>query len=356
MRFHDNTPSGGRKIVYEYMNYLVNKGNNISLCFVANTSFKTRKYNHLLYIKYYLDYLKRKKGQSQIDWFKLNSKIKIETRFSIDSSIADTDNQIIFAFDYGIALSIYDHLTNIRNCVYMIQHDERVYYDKNVIRQAWRLPMKKIVISTWLYKLVNSVDPGNVILVKNYVDLDTFYLTKPIEQRMKTVSLISHPNPYKGTKVGREALSLVKEQVPELRVIMFGTQPSPTDLPDYYEYYQMANESILREKVYNQSSVYLLPSVLEGWGLTATEAMSCGCALVSTKNGGVEDFGVDNYSALLCDVNNTKDISKKIISLLNDSSFRVKIANNGLEMVKSMNFLDSAQLFENVLYEINHSH
>ncbi len=62
MRFHDNTPSGGRKIVYEYMNYLVNKGNNISLCFVANTSFKTRKYNHLLYIKYYLDYLKRKKG------------------------------------------------------------------------------------------------------------------------------------------------------------------------------------------------------------------------------------------------------------------------------------------------------
>ncbi|WP_054746423.1 glycosyltransferase [Amylolactobacillus amylophilus] len=66
--------------------------------------------------------------------------------------------------------------------------------------------------------------------------------------------------------------------------------------------------------------------------------MSCGCALVSTKNGGVEDFGVDNYSALLCDVNNTKDISKKIISLLNDSSFRVKIANNGLEMVKSMNF------------------
>lgn len=353
MRFHNNVPDGGRKIVYEYMNHLAEQGNKVIICFVANTPFKERKYNRLLYAKYYLQYLQKKKKELQIDWFKLDKRVELEVHYSIKESLVSDDDQVLIAFDYGVALSLSEHISNTRKCIYMIQHDEKVYYDEKVVRQAWRLPMKKIVISSWLYKLVNAVDPGNVTLVKNYVNLDAFFLTNPIENRKKVVSLISHPNPYKGTEVGREALDLVKKQVPELRVIMFGTHPAPEDLPDYYNYYQMADEKTLREKIYNQSAIYLLPSVLEGWGLTATEAMACGSALVSTQNGGVEDFGIDNYSALLCKVNDAKDMSEKIIKLLRNTEFRIELANNGHKMVNAMSFSKSVQLFEEVLNRVD---
>lgn len=213
--------------------------------------------------------------------------------------------------------------------------------------------MKKIVISSWLYEKVNKVDPGNVKLIKNYVELDKYYMTNTLQNRDMVVSLISHPNPYKGTEDAIEALSLVKKRIPELKVIMFGTHPRNASLPDYFVYYQMADENILRDMVYNKSAVYLLPSVVEGWGLTATESMACGCALVSTRNGGVEDFGINNYSALLCNVHDINGMASKVIELLENPRQRVELATNGLKMVNSMHFIKSAMLFEQVLLEMS---
>ena len=46
-------------------------------------------------------------------------------------------------------------------------------------------------------------------------------------------------------------------------------------------------------------AIYVLPSAYEGWGLTAVEAMACGAAVITTRNGGVEDFARDGDNALL---------------------------------------------------------
>ena len=37
----------------------------------------------------------------------------------------------------------------------------------------------------------------------------------------------------------------------------------------------------------------MLTSYYEGWGLPGTEAMACGCALVSTRNGGVDSYAIE---------------------------------------------------------------
>lgn len=355
MRFHKNKPNGGAKIMFEYANYLVEKGHNIILSFVSNTPFSERKYNKLLFFKYFWIYMENVSKQKKINWIKLNRNIRIETRYSIDKRIVDNPQQLVIAFDYGVALSLVEHVKNTKQCVYLVQHDEKVYYSKNVVRRAWKLPIKKIVISTWLYKKINKVDPGNVVLIKNYVDKKHFYLINSIKNRKKIVSLIAHPNPYKGTKVAVKALKIVKRKIPDLQVLMFGAQKPDKNLPDYYKYFQLANESTLRNQVYNQSAVYVLPSVLEGWGLTATEAMACGCALVSTRNGGVEDFGIDKISALLCDVNDVNEMAKEIEELLLNVFERTRIAKNGIKKVNSLNFENSAELFEKTLFNSEQS-
>lgn len=352
MRFHKNIPDGGRKIVFDYANYLISRGHKVCICFVANTPFHNRKYNNLLFFKYLYKYFKDRKKQFAVDWFKLNEKIRLEVKSEICANIVDNSRQIVIAFDYGVALSLAEHVLNIKQCVYLVQHDEKVYYSENVVREAWKLPMLKIVISSWLYEKINTADPGNVILIKNYVNFDDFYITKPISARKPIVSFIAHPNPYKGTKIAFEALEIVKKSIPELQVLIFGTRKLSRDIPQYYTYFRMANAQTLRESVYNQSSVYLLPSVLEGWGLTATEAMACGCALVSTRNGGVDDFGIDGYSALLCEVNNVDEISKKVIQLLNNPEQRERIAKNGLSKIADLKFQNSAKLFEKTLLRV----
>jgi glycosyltransferase involved in cell wall biosynthesis len=347
LRFHDNTPSGGRKIVYEYANYLIRNGHKVKITFVADTPFIDRKWNKEASIKHYLEYLKKNKKQKSISWMKLDEAIKIDSLFSIKQLSFD-NSEIIIAFDYGIALSLSEKLPNLKKCFYLIQHDEKVYYDKRVIRKAWKLSMTKIVISTWLYKLLKKYC-DDVVLVKNYVDIHSFYVSQPIENRSNVVSLIQHPNPSKGTAIGINALKIVKEKIPDLKVIMFGTHEKKNNLPDYFIYYRMANVVTLREKIYNLSSIYLLPSFVEGWGLTATEAMACGATLVSTRNGGVDDFGIDNETALLSDPGNVVELANNIIELLTDTKKRIALGYAGKNEVDQLTFEKSAKLFEAVL-------
>ena len=52
-------------------------------------------------------------------------------------------------------------------------------------------------------------------------------------------------------------------------------------------------------ELYNQSRVFVQPSFHEGFGYTAVEAMACGCALVTTDNGGSRDYAVADETALV---------------------------------------------------------
>ncbi|WP_430495683.1 glycosyltransferase family 4 protein [Leuconostoc mesenteroides] len=350
MRFHDDTPSGGRKIIYDYANYLISKGHNVEIVFLADVPYKLRKHNIIKKLAHYIDFFRRFKHQQTVSWFGLHRNAVLKAKYNFNKS-SYQNSDIVIAFDYGIALHISESNYDLSKVVYMIQGDEKVYNVEKIVRVAWSLPVQKIVVASWLYNLVTEYD-NNVSLVKNYVRTEDFYVSNPISNRKHVVSLINHPNKYKGTKTGLKALELVHNVFPDLQVLMFGNFQEPSNLPSYVKYILRANQDKLREKVYNQSSVFLFTSVLEGWGLVATEAMACGAALVSTRNGGVEDFGIDEKTALLNNVGDYQGLADSIISLFEDNDKRIQIANSGLALVNELTFISSATSFERILLKV----
>lgn len=350
MRFHDNTASGGRKVIYDYANWLANNNHQVEIVFLADIPFELRKFNLIKHEVHFAKFIKRRREQLLISWFDLHPNIQLKAKYSFKSS-EYKERDIVVACDYGIALHIAEAKYNLKKVVYFIQHDEKVYNDIKIVRDAWRLPVQKIVVATWLYNLVSQVD-YRVSIVKNYVRTETFYVNNPIKNRTHTVSLINHPSRYKGVDTGLEALHLVHDMYADLNVIFFGNPTAPHDMPSYVHYIQRADEQKLRDEIYNQSSIFLFPSVLEGWGLVATEAMACGAALVSTRNGGVEDFGLDGKTALLSDVGDYRGLADSIISLFRDNDRRVMLANEGKELVEQLTFKSSANKFEDVLIKI----
>lgn len=351
MRFHDDTPSGGRKIIYDYANYLISKGHNVEIVFLADVSYKTRKHNLIKSLAHYVDYIQRSKSQLSVTWFDLNPIIELKVAYKFDAS-RYKNSDIVVAFDCGIALNIAEVKYDSKKVVYMIQSDEKVYNSEKIVRAAWSLQVKKIVVSSWLYNLVIKYDT-NVTLVKNYVHTEDFYIVNPISNRNHVVSLINHPHKNKDTKTGLRALALVHNSFPDLKVLMFGNSPAPSDLPSYIQYTRHASQDTLRDNIYNQSSIFLFTSILEGWGLVATEAMACGAALVSTRNGGVEDFGLDGKTTLLSDVGDYRGLADSITYLFRDDDKRVMLANKGKELVEQLTFEVSAKKFEQVLVEVS---
>ena len=75
--------------------------------------------------------------------------------------------------------------------------------------------------------------------------------------------------------------------------------------------------------------------------------MTCGAAIITTDTGGMRDFVRGNENGLIVKKHNTGDLVQKIEMLINDKELRQKLARNGLETAKTMNWEESvSQLIE----------
>ena len=350
-----NKPIGGYKIVYEYANKLSEEGNDVFITFMLydKTPFQYGKLRGLLRklkIVLFLCLGKMYTSQKEVTWYKLNNNIQL--KFSLPYNIFFPESDIIVATGWETAFTV-NHLSKKKGeSFYFIQHDEKVFGPENLVRETWDFKkLKKIVIATWLRDLIELDTSHHVSLVKNFVDNDIFYVTNAIDSRGPIVSMLYHDNPAKGSRDGINVLEKVKNVIPELVVEMFGTAAQPDNLPSYFHYTKNANETQLRN-IYNRSSVFLFPSHIEGWGLTATEAMACGAALVSTKNYGVNDFGIDGYSALMTDVGDIESMKDAVIELLINSERRTFIAKNGVQVVSTLTFDESFNVLKRIFHEV----
>ncbi|MFP3741016.1 hypothetical protein, partial [Burkholderia sp. SIMBA_019] len=69
--------------------------------------------------------------------------------------------------------------------------------------------------------------------VPNPVDHDEFFVTAPLDERTRTVSMLYSPHTWKGVAEGVAALVQAKAVFPDLRARVFGTSARPALLPDW---------------------------------------------------------------------------------------------------------------------------
>ena len=86
--------------------------------------------------------------------------------------------------------------------------------------------------------------------------------------------------------------------------------------------------------------VYLTYPFILGWSLI--EAMACGCCIVASKGMPVSEVISQNCEGLLIDINSSKDLSKAIIYLLNNSSERDRLSRAARD--KSLLFSQSIMI------------
>ena len=169
--------------------------------------------------------------------------------------------------------------------VYFIQHHE-VFPHLPVERSqaTYRLPLQKIVISRWLERIMKKqYKDDRVILIPNSVDTDQFFAPARQKQPVATVGFVYSSVCFKGSDVILAALDQVKQRMPHLRVIAFGSEPiSPKlPLPNWIQYHYRPSQDQIR-CLYSECDVWLCGSRSEGFYLPLLEAMACRCPVVST--------------------------------------------------------------------------
>lgn len=84
--------------------------------------------------------------------------------------------------------------------------------------------------------------------------------------------------------------------------------------------------------LYNAADAFALPSFIEGFGLIAIEAQSCGCPVVSTNTTSMPEVLAD--SALFFEPNNCDEMAEKIFQVLTDRALKQSLIEKGLKNVK----------------------
>lgn len=221
-------------------------------------------------------------------------------------------------------------------------------FPKHLEREVFRTPCLKICVASWLCDagVAYGVPSDQLAHVPMGIDHDTFRTVTPLDSRTTDVGILYSPHMAKGWAPGLQALEQVRARCGDISVVSFGTEEPDDALPSWVTFVHDPERRVLARGIYNSCRVFLQPSMYEGFGFTAVEAMACGCALVTTNNGGSRDYAVHGDTALVAEPGDIAALASHVERLLRDDETRERLANRGSEFVRRFEWDDACALLE----------
>lgn len=165
-------------------------------------------------------------------------------------------------------------------------------------------------------------------------------------------------NKNKNHKAGIKALSLMKDK--SAHYCIAGNGPLEDELK------QFAVECGVNERVhflgyrrdlpgiFCETDVFLLPSLREGLGMAAIEAMSCGVPLVSSDRHGINDYSIHEVTGLKCEPTNYYQIATNIDRILENQQLAVELSENGKKIAQDFSLEKAKCKMLEIYNDINH--
>ncbi|MDR3218608.1 MAG: glycosyltransferase family 4 protein [Dysgonamonadaceae bacterium] len=342
--FRKNNPVGGLKIMYEYANRLAEKGHQIE---ILHHRKKFQKYSACVYPVARI--LKEIENALFGRWFKFNKACKVAyIRYINDETIPNADAIIYTWWTLGYPVEKLSPEKGIK--VNLIQDYEIWAGNIDELHQSYNLDgIHNIVISEHLKKIVSQYTDKPVFHLPNAIDTSVFKITTEIEKRNpETICMLYHKEARKGCDYGMKALQLVKDKIPNLKVIFFGVYDKPDYLPEYIEYHKKPKDL---SALYNRAAIYVTNSLQEGWALPPAESMACGCALICTNIGGHLGYA-NTDTALLVEPENPQKMADAIVELISRHNKRILLAQNGHAYIQRFQWNTMVSLLEQHLQEL----
>lgn len=170
--------------------------------------------------------------------------------------------------------------------------------------------------------IYNAVDIKfiNEIRSKKKISID-----KPIEIQDKklVVGVVSRLREEKGIDILLTALNLIGNNKDKFKVIIIGNGPDKDDLINLSKIFELDNiitwlgelpwTNMIQEMF--QMDIIVIPSRLEGFGLTAIEALACGKPVLAAKIGGLQEIIIHNQNGFFFESNNAYDLAEVLLTL-----------------------------------------
>lgn len=186
-----------------------------------------------------------------------------------------------------------------------------------------------------------GVAPESISVMHLGVDTEMFRPLPTITREpYRLMTTASADAPLKGLSHLLRAIAVLRPAYPQIRLTLVG-RPKPDGetqrlinslgLADCIDCCKGISHDEMVEK-YARATVAVVPSMYEGFGLPAVEAMACGVPLVSTSGGALAEVVAD--AALVVAPGDGDALAQHIKRLFDDASLRDEYASRGLKRVE----------------------
>jgi glycosyltransferase involved in cell wall biosynthesis len=333
---HSTLTRGGDRMIIAYANFLAEQSHNVTLYTnVLDTKF-------LIFSKVLVKRIPARGRLGTIVW-------GLTHRMTADLVISDI-----------IAMSVLLCVRQWRKVVYFAQDYDVFYYQSKVLRAVTQvlyfvglrcLQLPCLAVSKDLKKDLERFSHA-IGVVENGIDFHTFFREQDMalsEQKegRKAIVVLGRKDYRKGLTTILKALDLFDKETFEFWVIGERIRSSLTRA-------RMVNwgyvDQVTLRRILSSADAALVPSIHEGFGLFAVEALACGCPVVATK---AVSFIQHRHTGWIFDRDHPQELQEGVFTLTRKGPLVDQIISNGYALAREYNIQQSCQDFEKHLLSIH---
>ncbi len=279
-------------------------------------------------------------------WMKLRE-LSREHRFDIvhDNQTLSYGNWLMQASGFPIVATIHHPLTiDLQNALQqagsLYEKARRILWSPWVMQKltARTLPLV-IVVSETSRKAVQEafdLDPQRMHVVHNGIDTERFRPLPDVERQSGLILYVGNSEDRnKGARYLLEALRLLQDDRRDFQLAFVDHKKERLKLaPRLVKQYglssrvhftgRLTTEQLVR--IYNQAEIVVSPSLYEGFGLPAAEAMACGTPVIATTGGAFPEVIDHDETGWLVPPGDAKALADAIRKLMEDKQLRDRLS------------------------------
>ncbi|MDE0197468.1 MAG: glycosyltransferase family 4 protein [Caldilineaceae bacterium] len=239
---------------------------------------------------------------------------------------------------HGSALAEAIHATTWKRRLWYLTISPREYWE---VAKATRV----VAVSASTRKYAWGIDR----VIPNSVDFQVFHPESNLNNNLRTHQpVILFVGTLAGRKRGQMLLESFQSQIrpalpdAELWIVAEREVQAPGVVC-----FSTPDEQTLAD-LYRRAWVFCLPSTYEGFGIPYIEAMACGTPVVATPNTGARELLEDGKWGVLA---RPSELGAALLSLLQDTPRRQRLAQQGLERVAVFNQTRVVDAYESLFEE-----
>ena len=180
-------------------------------------------------------------------------------------------------------------------------------------------------------------------VIFNGINTALFKPLDGVEKQPNTLlATCSSDQPLKGFKVLLNAYAELLKKHPDLQLTVIGKLQTNGESEKHLHHLKLQNRVLFRSGLsddemvaaYNAATVFICPSLYEGFGLPAAEAMSCGTAVIVSDGGALPE--VVGNAGLVVPAGDSLALARAAGQLLQDDDHRQDLEKRGRERACSV--------------------